>query len=164
MTTPADIHETVSRALSTVIEETMRNYEIRGWEGPTLDAVRLAATDGLLARLAATGRIHGYEESSLNSELGELIERHGGDALAVRFFRPRASEDLSTVIEAAMNSAEPEQPPSLGSVRDAMELGLVAGLVGHGEIDADDEQTLLEEISSLIDAHGPGALAEEFLR
>ena len=45
-----------------------------------------------------------------------------------------------------------------------MQEGLLAQLVGHGEIDSEDEQSLLEEIQSMIDKHGVGALAEEFLR
>ena len=89
-----------------------------------------------------------------------LIERYGDDALAVRFLRPRASEDLSTVIQAAMDGADPDQPPSLASVRDAMLGGLVAQLVGHGQLDSDDEQTLFEEVDALVDKHGEDALAE----
>ena len=164
MTIPADVHETVSRELSGVIEAVSDNHEAQAQPPPTLESVRMAMTGGLLDRLVAESRIRSDAEVALFSEVDVLIERYGEDALAVRFLRPRASEDLSTVIQAAMDDADLDQPPSLSSVRDAMQGGLVAQLVGHGQLDSDDEQTLFEEIDALIDKHGEEALAEELLR
>ena len=164
MTLPADIQETVTRELSTVIEAIMDDYEAKGRDPATLGAVRAAMGGGILERLAADARVRLEDKSNLLEEIDYLIDASGADALAVRFTRPRASEDLTTVIEALLDSRDEEHPPTLASVRDAMQEGLLAQLVGHGEIDSEDEQPLLEEIQSMIDKHGVGALAEEFLR
>jgi len=48
-------------------------------------------------------------------------------------------------------------------VRRALHDGLVAELIGIGEIEDDEEQTLYDEIDRLIDLHGDSAPAEEFL-
>lgn len=163
MTIPVDIQETVSPALSTVMEAVMDNYEAQDRKPPTLASVHLAMAGGLLERLAADGRIRLEDEAGLYTELNALIERAGDDAFAVRFMRPRASEDLSAVIEASLNSEDHDYPPTLAGVRDAMRQGLLANLAGHGQLDFDDEQSLLDEIDALVEKHGAGALAEEFL-
>jgi polyhydroxyalkanoate synthesis regulator phasin len=46
----------------------------------------------------------------------------------------------------------------------AAESGLLANLVGQGEIDDDEAQTVIAELKSLIDRHGGDALAEGFIR
>jgi len=164
VTIPPDIHETVSRDLSIVIEKAMENFERQGQEAATLGHVRRAMQGGLLESLQQSELVRFPPERSLDSEIGGLIERWGEDALAVRFLRPRASQDLCTVIEAVMDAAADDRPPTLGAVRDAMSTGLLSALVGRGEIEDYDEQTLLEEIDALIERHGTDALAEEFLR
>lgn len=164
MTPPVDIQETVTRELSTVMEALIDNYEAQGRSPPTLDSVREAMAGGMLERLAADGRVRLEDESNLLLEIDSLIDGSGGDSLAVNFTRPRASEDLSTVIEALLDSTDHEYPPTLATVRDAMQKGLLASLVGHGELDSEDEQSMLDEIETMIDKHGVGALAEEFLR
>lgn len=164
MTLPADIQETVTRELSTVIEAVIDNYEAQGHGPPTLVSVREAMAGGVLERLAADGRVRLEDKSNLLVEVDALIEGSGGDALADRFTRPRASEDLSTVIEALLDSTDYGYPPTLSTVRDAMQQGLLANLVGHGQLDSEDEQSLLDEIDAMIERHGVGALAEEFLR
>jgi AcrR family transcriptional regulator len=163
MTIPVDIQETVSPELSTVMEAVMDNYEFQGREPPTLACVHLAMAGGLLERLTADRRIRLADEPSLHTELNALIERAGDDAFAVRFMRPRASEDLSTVIEASLSSEDYAHAPTLAGVRDAMRQGLLANLAGHGQLDCVDEQSLLDEIDALVEKHGAGALAEEFL-
>lgn len=164
MTIPVDVEETVSSELSTVIEAVLNNYEAQGHGPPTLASVRGAMTGGLLERLIADDLVLAEDEVALLSELDTLIERAGDDAFAVRFMRPRASEDLSAVIEALLNSESNQYPPTLGGARDAMHAGLLAQLEGHGELDIDDEQSLFDEIDALIERHGVDALAEEFLR
>ena len=164
MTLPADIQETVTRELSTVIEEVIEDYEQRGRAPPTLGSVREAMGGGLLERLADRGRVRIEDKPNLMEEIDFLIEGSGDDSLAATFTRPRASEDLSTVIEALLDSTDHEHPPTLATVRHAMQEGLLANLVGHGELDSEDEQSLLDEIEAMIDKHGVGALAEEFLR
>ncbi len=163
MTILVDIQEAVSRELSTVIEAVIDNYEAQGHGPPTLASVRAAMTGGLLERLSADGRVRLQDDTSLLSEVDMLIERAGDDAFAVKFMRPRASEELSMVIEALLNSVDSDHPPTLAGVRDAMRQGLLANLVGHGQLDSDDEQSLFVEIDALIERHGVGALAEELL-
>jgi hypothetical protein len=163
MTIPVDIEETVSPELSAVMEAVMNNYESQGRDSPTLASVHLAMAGGLMERLAAEKGIEFEDEAGLYTELNALIERAGDDALAVGFMRPRASDDLSSVIEAFLNSEDNAHPPTLSGVRDAMHQGLLANLVGHGQLDCDDEQSLLDEIDALVERHGAGALAEEFL-
>lgn len=164
MARPADVHETVSRELSLAIEAVVDNYEAQGHGPPTLASVREAMAGGLLERLMAGGRLPREAGNDLFLEVGTLIERYGDDAIAVGFARPRASEILSTVIQAAMDRGDPGRPPTLSAVREAMRHGLLADLVGHGHVDSDDEQTLFEEIDALIGRHGEGALAEELMR
>ena len=164
MTIPVDIQETVSRELSTVIEAIIDNYETQARSSPTLASVRRAVVGGLLERLRTDGRLRLEDEASLLSEVDTLIERVGDDAFAVKFTRPRASEEFSTVIEALLNSEDHDYPPTLAGVRDAMRRGLLANLVVHGQLDSDDEQSHFDEIDGLIERHGVGALAEEFLR
>lgn len=164
MTLPADIQETVTRELSTFMEAVIDNYESQGHGPATLRSVREAMAGGLFERLVAEGRVRPEDKSNLGLEVDALIEASGDDALAVRFTRPRASEDLSTVIEALLNETDEGPPPTLSTVRDAMNEGLLAKLVGHGELDSEDEQSLLDEIDAMIEQHGVGALAEEFLR
>lgn len=164
MTLPADIQETVTREISTVMQAVIDSHEVRG-EGPaTLVSVREAMTGGMVEHLARENRVSLEDKPNLLLEIDALIEGCGGDALAVRFTRPRASEDLTTVIEALLDSTDAGPPPTLSTLRDAMQQGLLANLVGHGEIDSEDEQSLLEEIDDMIETHGLGALAEEFVR
>ncbi len=164
MTIPVDIQETVSHELSTVIEAVMNNYEAQGHGPPTLASVRGAIAGGFLERLKADGLVRVQDETGLVSEVDTLIERVGDDVFAVKFTRPRASEDLSGVIEALLNSEDHDYPPTLSGVRDAMRQGFLANQVGHGQLDSDDEQSLFDEIDALVERHGAGALAEEFLR
>jgi hypothetical protein len=163
MTLPADIQETVTRELSTVMQAVIDSYETYGHEPATLASVREAMAGGIVERLAEENRVRLEDKSNLLLEVDSLIEGSGGDALAVRFTRPRASEDLSTVIEALLDSTDYGSPPTLSTVRDAMQQGLLANLVGHGQLDSEDEQSLLDEIDAMIESHGLGALAEEFL-
>ena len=67
------------------------------------------------------------------------------------------------VIEAIQDNSDAESPPTLETVRDLINQGVVAQLVAHGDIDPDEDETLLAEIERLISIHGEKALAEEFL-
>lgn len=163
MTLPADIQETVTRELSNIMEAVIDNYEAQGHGPATLRSVREAMAGGLFEHLAAEGRVRPEDKANLMLEVEALIDGSGDDALAVRFTRPRASEDLTTVIEAFLDETDEGPPPTLSTVRDAMQQGLLARLVGHGQLDSEDEQSLLDEIDAMIERHGMGALAEEFL-
>jgi hypothetical protein len=164
MTLPVDIQETVTRELSTFMEALIDNYESQGHGPATLRSVREAMAGGMFERLAEEGRVRLEDKPNLLLEVEALVESSGDDALAVRFTRPRASEDLSTVIETLLDSTDDGSPPTLSTVRDAMQQGLLANLVGHGQLDSEDEQSLLDEIDAMVERHGVGALAEEFLR
>ena len=96
----------------------------------------------------------------LRDEIDALIEEYGGDALAVRFMRPGASELLGRLIEAGLDELG---TPSVDELFQAAESGLLARLIGQGEIDDDESQTVIAELKNLIDRHGEDALAEDFL-
>jgi len=57
-----------------------------------------------------------------------------------------------------------ENPPTLATVRDALLNGLGARLVGDGDLEDDEDDTLLSEIDALIEQLGEDTLAEELLR
>ena len=96
MTLPVDIQETVTRELSTFMEALIDNYESQGHGPATLRSVREAMAGGMFERLAEEGRVRLEDKPNLLLEVEALVESSGDDALAVRFTRPRASEDLST--------------------------------------------------------------------
>jgi hypothetical protein len=68
------------------------------------------------------------------------------------------------VIDAVINDRDRNSPPTLAMIKDAMNSGLSASLVGAGVLEEDEDDVLLEEIDALIDRHGADALAEEFIR
>ena len=105
MANPIDPQDTVSRELSGIIERILDNHEAQGHASTTLGSVRAAMSGGVVDQLVDAGRLETHAQPSLFSELDNLIESYGEDAAARSFVRPRASEDLSTVIEAAMDSS-----------------------------------------------------------
>jgi len=162
MTVPLYVYEEVSLELSTIIESVLDHGD--NDQPVTLDSIRETMDGNLVAHLVTADRIHPAQEESLLAEIDNLIEQFGGDAMAVRFARPRASEDLTAVIAAEMEKRDPDQPPTLEVVREAMHAGLVANLIGRGDIADDEEQTLYAEIEGLIERHGQDAIAERFVR
>ena len=66
--------------------------------------------------------------------------------------------------EAVVGDENRENPPTLSTVRDAILAGLGARLVGDGELEDDEDDTLLTEIDALIEQFGEDTLAEELLR
>ncbi|MDO8932760.1 MAG: hypothetical protein Q7U97_10225 [Rhodocyclaceae bacterium] len=154
--------ERVSQELSALIEAMSNDPDIN--EVVTLGVVR----DGIrqtLVGFAEAERIHRFgDEEMLGAEVNALIEEYGEDALAIQLATVKASEDLSTIIEALMDDTDADIALTLGAVRQAMADGLVAGLAGDGLIEPDEEQTLLAEIEGLIERLGEDALAEDVLR
>jgi hypothetical protein len=63
-----------------------------------------------------------------------------------------------------MNDENRENPPTLGTVRDALASGLSSKLVGDGVLEEDEDDSLLAETEALIQRYGEDALAEQFLR
>jgi citrate synthase len=154
--------ERVSQELSAMIETLSNDPDSD--EVVTLGVVRDRIRQ-TLAGFAEAERIHLFgDEETLGAEIDALIEEYGEDAQAIQLASVKASEDLSTIIEALMDDTEEDIALTLGAVRQAMAAGLVAGLAGDGLIEPDEEQTLLAEIEWLIERLGEDALAENVLR
>ena len=162
MKLPIDVATRVSQELGAVIEAMVDNPERE--EPPTLDEVRQvvsAMADDADRRDEA---MHPQERASVLREIDDLVDEFGGEALAVDFLAVKASEELSRIIEVAMENPLVRHEPTLGAVRDAMANGLMARLVGDGTIEPDQDQTLLAEIDGLVERHGSDAVAEDFVR
>jgi hypothetical protein len=157
---PIDIASRVSPELSSVIEARVNDPDAD--QPVTLWSVRVSLAEGGLSETREADRLHFDGNQSLIAELDALIEQFGPDALAIDFVAVKASEQLSRVIDAAMQ--DPDIPPTLAAVREAMNHGLVARLVGEGAIDPDEDETLLAEIDGLIERFGGDADAEAFVR
>jgi len=156
-----DISSGVSSNLSALIESRVSDPDAP--QPVTLASVRtyLAA---LLPTLDDTEKLHHFDiDESLLDELDALIEEYGEDVLAIDFVDNSASEALSQVIDTLMNDENRENPPTLGTVRDALASGFSAKLVGDGVFEEDDDDSLLAETEALIQRYGEDALAEQFL-
>jgi len=129
----------------------------------TLGYVRAALATGDLGEAYDADRLHPDIVQSVLTELDDLIDRHGGEAPAQDFVSVTASEGLSRVIEAVMDTGV-RNPPTLGGVKVAMEQGLLARLVGEGVIEPDEDDTLPGEMEELIRRYGPDVQAERFIR
>jgi len=160
MNIPEDISEEVSSELSVTLQYVINTAQD---DLPvTLLMVQAMMETGLLEEMSDNGLIDPADHDSVSDELDALVESFG-DTAADGFVRPRASETLSNVIENCIDHNSDAGPPTLGQVRRALHDGLVAELIGIGEIEDDEEQTLYDEIDRLIDLHGDSAPAEEFL-
>ena len=158
---PIDIQEKGSAALRTLIDTAL---DAGDDEVLSLEGVHAMASAGLLEELAEGGRIDPVEAPGVEAELEALIEEYGGDAPAQSFSRPRASERLSRVLEAAIQAKGFDLPASLADVKAQIDEGLLADLEGRGEIDGDDRQALEAELDELIARNGEDALAETHMR
>ncbi|SET01010.1 hypothetical protein SAMN05216326_10939 [Nitrosomonas marina] len=160
---PIDVSTRVSSNLSALIETRLNTDDPE--EYVTLAVIRDYLTDMLSAAFTETEHIHHFDiNDSLLDELDALIEEFGETALASDFVQNSASEPMSRVIDAVINSRDQDNPPTLEAVREAIAMGLPARLVGDGVLDEDEDDALLAEIDALINRHGGDALAEEFLR
>ena len=162
MSLPIDGDSRASEELSAYMESLLNDPELE--EPVTLGLVR----DRL--RRARTG--HGLKadrspfgnEDSLYAEVEALVEEFGEEALAADFTAVKASAELSDVIEAVLDEAGRRSVPTLGSLRDAVDRGLLARMAGEGVIDPDQNETLVAELDALIDRFGRDTPAEELLR
>lgn len=162
MQTVIEPDERVSKELTAVIEAIAADPEVA--EPVTLGMVRdrLRQT---LAGFAEAERAHRFgDEELLSNEIDALIDEYGEDALATELSSIKASEALSTVIETLLDETDEDVVPTLGEVRQAMQEGLVARLVGAGLLEAEDEQALDAEIDALIERCGEDEPAENVLR
>ncbi len=161
MAIPEDISEEVSAELSATLQHAISAADD---ELPvTLGVVQIMMEDDLLKRMSEVGVVDPANHTAVLAELDALIENFGDDVAADSFVRARASETLSAVIENYIDHTGEELPPTLGEVRRPMHNGLVAELIGVGELEDDEEQTLYDEIDRLVDLHGDAAPAEGFL-
>jgi chitinase len=157
-----EVEERVSRELSTVIEVMCGDPDSDAVV--TLGVVRYRIKRAL-AGFAEAERTHLFgDEETLGAELDALIDEYGEDTLAIDLASVKASEDLSTIIEALLDDTDPDIVLTLGAVREAMANGLLASLAGDGLIEADEEQTLRAEIDALIERRGEETLAEDVMR
>jgi hypothetical protein len=160
---PIDVDTRVSAGLSELIES--RVNDPNADQPVTLSSIRAFITRELPPDIRETDRLHHLDSTgSLLAEIDALIEEYGEEAPAFDFVQARASEELSRVIEAVMDDENRENPPSLGTVKEAMVGGLVARLVGEGVLEDDEDETLVGEIDGLIERFGADMPAEGFLR
>jgi hypothetical protein len=157
-----DISSGVSSNLAALIESRVNDPDAE--EPVTLGSVRVYLA-ALLPTVDEAEKLHHFDiDESLLDELDALIEEYGGDVLAIDFVDNAASEALSQVIDTLMNDENRENPPTLGTVRDALASGLSSKLVGDGVLEEDEDDSLLAETEALIQRYGEDALAEQFLR
>lgn len=159
---PVDVASRVSAELSALIEQRVNDPDIR--QPVTLAAMRIFVAGQLAPEAKEAERRHHFDVSeSLLDELDALIDEFGGHVPAFDLTQQVAGEALSEVIESVMNDDSRDNPPTLATVRDAILSGLPASLVGAGEFEEEESETLLAEIDGLIGRYGDDALAERFL-
>lgn len=158
MDIPADVFENTSDELSGVIAAVVDDEDIV--QPANLASVREAILAEVKTITVPLNRFSSEQWQELRDEIDALIEEYGDDALAVRFLKPWANRPLQRLIEAGLDQRD---QATLGGLYEAAQRGLLAELVGQGEIDDDEAQTILAELQRLIARHGVDALAEEFL-
>ncbi len=161
---PIDIAGHVSPELSSFIQSVVDQLDTD--EPITLSAIRSFISHELPAEIDESEHMHHFDvEESLVDELDALIDQFGESAAAVDFIYAFASEALTRVIDALMNEENSdENPPTLATVRDAIQAGLAGRLVGEGVLEDDETDALLTELDTLIEHYGEDAPAENFLR
>lgn len=160
---PIDVATRVSPNLSALIEARLNEADID--QPVTLATIRDFLVGLLPTAFVEAEHLHHFDVSeSLLDELDALIEEFGESALAIDFVQDIASEPLSRVIETVMYDPNRQAPPTLGAVKEAINSGLLARLVGEGVLDEDEDDALLAEIGMLIAHYGEEVLAENFLR
>lgn len=158
MSIPEDVYQNTSDGLSALIAEVVDDEALA--QPVTLASVREVVLSDVKTVTIPLNRFSSDPSQELRDEIDALIDEYGADALAVRFMRPWVSGALGRLIEAGLDKLG---TPGLGEIFEAAEEGLLAHLIGHGEIEDDEAQTVIAELSGLIDRHGADALAEDFL-
>lgn len=153
-----DIYQNTSPGLSALIAEVLDDEQLA--QPATLASVREAVLSQIKTPTIPLNRFSSDQIQALRDETDALIDEYGADALAVRFMRPWVSEGLGRLIAAGLDELGTS---SLGEIFAAAERGLLANLIGQGEIDDDEAQNIIAELQTQIDRHGEDALAEEFL-
>lgn len=158
MVTSGDLDDAASDELANAIELVLDGEDVE--EPVTLEAVRTALLESTEARAAPLRRLEGDQREALVAELDTLIDGHGPDAAAERFTQPFAGADLTRVIEHAIERAD---EPTLGHLQGMIEEGLLAELIGEGEVAEEDEQGIRASLEALIERHGANTFAEDFI-
>lgn len=159
---PTDLAEQVSPGLARAIQAVLDDPDRQ--EDASLAMVQETWNAGLADQMVEEERIDIHDKDVIADELRDLIERFGEEQAATRFLRFRASDTLSVVISEVLDRRSDIQPPAtLGEVREAVQEGLIAELVGTGDIDPDHDETLLDELDALIRVNGEDALAETLI-
>lgn len=160
---PIDIASRVSPELSGIIEAIINQMDSD--EPLTLAAVRAFVEDDFPEELEESEHIHHFDTvESLIDELDELIDEFGESAAAVDFVYAFASEQLSRVIEEVVSDESRDNPPTLATIKEAIESGQASRMVGDGSLEEDEDDMLMTEIGYLIARFGAEAPAEDFLR
>lgn len=160
---PIDIASRVSPELSSIIETIINQLDTD--EPLTLASVRAFIEDDYPAELDESEHLHHFDTvASLIDELDDLIDQFGESAAAVDFVSAFASEQLTRVIEEVVADESRDNPPTLATIKEAIEGGQGSRMVGEGALEDDEDDLLMPEIDELIGRFGPDALAEDFLR
>ncbi len=159
MTMATDVYENTSESLSAVIEKVLDDEEIA--QPAELASLREEILKGIKTVTIPLNRFSDDQMQELRDEIDYLIDEYGKDALAVRFLKPRASQALTELIDAGIDKLG---EPTLAQLFNELESGLLANLIGKGDLDDDEAQTVIAELQALIDKHGPDAIAEEFVQ
>lgn len=160
---PIDIASRVSTELSGLIETIINQLDTD--EPVTLASIRSFIAHDLPAEIDESEHLHYFDTvESMIDELDELIEQFGESAAAADFVYAFASEQLSRLIEEVVSDESRDNPPTLATIREALESGQASRMVGEGALEEDEADVLMPEIDNLIDRFGADALAEDFLR
>jgi len=160
---PIDIASRVSPGLSGIIETIINQLDTD--EPVTLASVRSFIEDEFPDEINESEHMHYFDTvESLIDELDELIEEFGESAAAIDFVYAFASEQLSRVIEEVVSDESRDNPPTLATIKDAIENGQLSRMVGDGSLEEDEDDVLMPELDSLIERFGADASAEDFLR
>jgi len=158
-----DLADRSSPALATVIERVLNDPDRS--DDATLAMVREAMEQGLIEDMVRGGELAETDRDAVSQELEDLARELGEDIPAVHLLRYRAASTLSALIrELLARWEDPERPPTLAHVREAIDTGLLAELVGEGVIDPDQDDTVMRQLDDLIQTHGEHALAEELVK
>jgi hypothetical protein len=75
----------------------------------------------------------------------------------------RVSDELSLILESAVNDPDADAAPTLGSVRRALADGMFGELFAEGRLHFDDAQSVFAELEALIERYGEDAPAVDFV-
>lgn len=158
---PIDVSSLVSPRLSALLLNRANDADAE--QPVTLSMVRRFLAEQASEDFREVQGLHQFGTlPSMLDELDALIEQYGPTALAVDFAQACAGEALSCVIEALLDDDNRESV-TLGSVREAIQSGVAARLVGDGTLEDDEDDTLLAELDVLIEQYGVDAPAETCL-